>query len=127
MPSNYLLRVNGRYYFRIHIPLDLRRWFVGRREIKRSLKSGNLEFAKSSARHWVYRTERIFAQIRKGHCCSARRRKSKGTGVIARQTRSTYFGNGNSRLIPATSAIPPPSPMMTLPGRLNRMARTRYR
>ena len=75
MPSNYLLRVNGRYYFRIHIPLDLRRWFVGRREIKRSLKSGNLEFAKSSARHWVYRTERLFAQIRSGMLTNDRVRK----------------------------------------------------
>ena len=62
-----------------------------------------------------------------GHCCAARRRKSKGTGVIAKQIRSTNLGNGNSRLIPAMSAIPPPSPMMALPGKLNKMASTRYR
>ena len=75
MPSNYLLKVKGRYCFRIHIPLDLRRWFGGRRDIKRSLKSGNLEYAKSSARHWVYRTERLFAQIRSGMLTNDRVRK----------------------------------------------------
>ena len=98
-------------------------------------KRGNREFAEGiDEAHAQFQIGAMLRKAREAaglrqedHCCNARRRKSKGTGVIARQTRSTYFGNGNSRLIPAMSPIPPPPPMMPLPGTLKRTARTRYR
>jgi hypothetical protein len=33
MHSKYLLRRNRHYFFRLHIPLDLRSWFGGRRDL----------------------------------------------------------------------------------------------
>src|SRR5512134_2421769 len=64
MQSRYLLRRDGRYYFRIRIPLDLRRWFGPREEIKKSLKTNGYNDAKSLARAWLYRSERLFTRLR---------------------------------------------------------------
>ena len=35
----YLLRRNGRYYLRLTIPLELRRWFDGKRETRKALRT----------------------------------------------------------------------------------------
>jgi integrase len=64
MQSRYLLRRDGRYYFRIRVPLDLRKWFGPRGEIKKSLKTNSYNDAKSLAQVWIYRGERLFTQLR---------------------------------------------------------------
>jgi integrase len=66
MRCNYLLQRGGRYYFRIRIPKNLRRWFDGRVELKRSLNTIRSESTRSLLRPWVYRTEQLFFQIRSG-------------------------------------------------------------
>src|SRR5665648_315982 len=64
MQSSCLLKRDGRYYFRIRVPLDLRRWFGPRGEIKISLKTNSYNDAKNLARVWIYRGERLFTQLR---------------------------------------------------------------
>jgi len=64
MQSKYLLKRDGRYYFRIRVPLDLRRWFAPREEIKKSLKTNGYNGAKCLVRVWIYRSEQLFAQLR---------------------------------------------------------------
>ena len=66
MPRNYLRNRGGWYYFRIRIPLDLLPFFEGRRELTKSLKTTLYNDAQSSLRSNLYRTERLFAQIRGG-------------------------------------------------------------
>ncbi len=48
MQSKYLLKRDGRYYFRIRVPLDLRRWFAPREEIKKSLKTNGYNLQRFS-------------------------------------------------------------------------------
>ncbi|MDO8738007.1 site-specific integrase [Candidatus Deferrimicrobium sp.] len=64
MQSKYLLKRDGRYYFRLRVPLDLRRWFAPREEIKKSLKTNSYNDAKNLVRVWIYRGERLFTQLR---------------------------------------------------------------
>ncbi len=64
MQSKYLLKRDGRYYFRLRVPLDLRRWFGPRGEIKKSLKTNSYNDAKNLVRVWIYRGERLFTQLR---------------------------------------------------------------
>lgn len=64
MQSKYLLKRDGRYYFRLRVPLDLRRWFAPREEIKKSLKTNSFNGAKCLVRVWIYRSEQLFAQLR---------------------------------------------------------------
>lgn len=63
MQSRYLIRRDGRYYFRIRVPLDLRRWFGPKEEIKKSLKTNGYNDARSLARAWLYRSERLFTRL----------------------------------------------------------------
>ncbi len=64
MPTAYLLRRNRHYFFRFHIPLDVRRWFDGRVELRKSLKTTRYNTAKSQLRNLLYRTERLLAMMR---------------------------------------------------------------
>lgn len=53
MQSKYLLKRDGRYYFRLRVPMDLRRWFAPREEIKKSLKTNSYNDAKNLVRVWI--------------------------------------------------------------------------
>ncbi|MBE0606231.1 MAG: hypothetical protein IH610_08110, partial [Deltaproteobacteria bacterium] len=66
MSHTHLLRRNDRYYFRCKIPLDIRPWFTGRVEIKKSLRTTNWASACSLARVQSFQAERIFTLIRSG-------------------------------------------------------------
>jgi len=72
LSPKHLMRIKGRgygegwYYFRLHIPLDLRSWFDGRRELKQSLKTSRYDAAQSKLRCHLYRAERLFTLIRSG-------------------------------------------------------------
>lgn len=61
----FLLRRNGRYYLRLTIPPDLRRWFDGKREIRKALPTTNNDLAKSLVRGHLYKAEKLFAAIRR--------------------------------------------------------------
>jgi integrase len=63
---DHLQRRAGRYYFRQTIPLDLRPWFGGKRELRKSLRTTSYNTAKSSLRCHLYRAERLFTLIRSG-------------------------------------------------------------
>lgn len=54
-----------------------------------------------------------------------KRNTARGIGNTARMMVATKAGIENMRLSPATSAIPPPPPMITLPGRFNTRASAR--
>jgi hypothetical protein len=62
----YLLKRAGRYYLRLTIPLSLRSWFDGRRELKKSLRTTRYDVAKGSARAHLYKAQRLFATIHEG-------------------------------------------------------------
>jgi hypothetical protein len=49
-------------------------------------------------------------------------RNKRGRRVMARPTSRRYFGNGYSRLIPATRPMLPPPPIKALPGRFKMIA-----
>jgi hypothetical protein len=66
MSQTHLLQRNGRYYFRRKIPLDIRPWFAGRVEIKKTLRTANWAAARSLARVQSFQAERIFTLIRSG-------------------------------------------------------------
>ncbi|MGB3398785.1 MAG: DUF6538 domain-containing protein, partial [Candidatus Deferrimicrobiaceae bacterium] len=66
MPSNHLLLRGKRYYLRLHVPLDLRPWFAGKTELKRSLKTTRYNDARALVAAETVRAERLFAQIRGG-------------------------------------------------------------
>jgi len=61
-----LSKRNGIYYFRVAIPLDLRKLFAGQSEIKKSLKTINRKEAKVSASHFQYQFESLFYKARCG-------------------------------------------------------------
>jgi hypothetical protein len=62
----YLLKRSGHYYLRLTIPLGLRSWFDGKRELKKSLLTTRYDVAKGSARAHLYKAQRLFAAIRGG-------------------------------------------------------------
>jgi hypothetical protein len=62
---DYLVRVNKRYYFRVRIPKDLSHVFKNR-EIKRSLKTRELQYARSLVKVWSSKTEQLFMMARCG-------------------------------------------------------------
>lgn len=70
--AKYLLRRGEHFFFRIHVPLDLRLWFGGRRELRKSLKVSQYNGrdgcpgAKALVRAELFRAERLFTQIRMG-------------------------------------------------------------
>ena len=66
MPQTHLLRRNGRYYFRLRVPLDIQPWFAGRGEIKKSLRTANWAAARSLARVQSFQAEKVFTLIRSG-------------------------------------------------------------
>ena len=66
MSHTHLLQRSGHYYFRCKIPLDIRPWFAGRGEIKKSLRTTNWASACSLARVQSFHAERIFTLIRSG-------------------------------------------------------------
>ena len=66
MSIRYLLQRDSHYFFRIHVPLDLRPWFDGRQELKKSLKTTRYDAAVSGLRCCLYRTERLFTLMRSG-------------------------------------------------------------
>jgi len=62
---DYLVRVNKRYYFRVRIPKDLSHSFK-KREIKRSLKTRELQYAKSLVKVLSSKMEQVFMLARCG-------------------------------------------------------------
>lgn len=62
---DYLLRRNGYYYFRVCTPRDLLP-VIKQREIKKSLKTRRLQHAKSLAKVWGFRVEKLFFMLRSG-------------------------------------------------------------
>lgn len=55
-----------RLYFRLTIPKDVQRWFGGKVEVKRSLKTTRYTLAKALVAAETAKAERLFAQIRGG-------------------------------------------------------------
>ena len=64
LSSNYLLRRGKRWYVRIHIPVPLRPFFGGKRELRQSLKTTVYTTAKSLLPGHLYRTDKLFAKLR---------------------------------------------------------------
>jgi hypothetical protein len=66
MNTQSLYQIKETYYFRTHIPIDIRIWFGDREDFKRSLKTKSLTQARRLLRVWNYRTEEVFTLIRTG-------------------------------------------------------------
>jgi hypothetical protein len=66
MTTPHLYQVSEMYYFRTRIPFDLRLWFNGQADFKRSLKTKSIKQARRLLRVWNYRTEETFTLIRTG-------------------------------------------------------------
>ena len=62
---SYLIRNPYSYYFRIIVPKDLQK-FVGRKELRYTLKTGYLGVAKQKARFVAAQVQLIFTFLRKG-------------------------------------------------------------
>ncbi|MGZ9148728.1 MAG: DUF6538 domain-containing protein [Candidatus Deferrimicrobiaceae bacterium] len=74
-PARHLLRRGSRLYFRLAIPRDLLRFFDGRLELRRSLKTTCYNDAKTLCRSEVFRAERLFMQLRGGFMTQEEMRK----------------------------------------------------
>lgn len=64
MGSRYLLRRNGHYYLRLHVPFDLQPFFDGKRELKKSLGASKYNEARTLLRAHLGKAERLFTQMR---------------------------------------------------------------
>lgn len=62
----HLYRINRTYYYRVRIPADLRIWFGGREDFKRSLHTSSLSSAKKLLKTWSYHAEKTFTLMRSG-------------------------------------------------------------
>ncbi|MRR21230.1 hypothetical protein EG827_13715 [bacterium] len=62
----HLYKIRKAYYFRIRIPADLRIWFEGREDFKRSLHTTDPKSAQRLVRAWGCHAERTFTLIRSG-------------------------------------------------------------
>jgi hypothetical protein len=61
--AQYLQRRGLRLYFRLAIPKDVQRYFDGKHELKRSLRTSRYNEAIPAARVETYRAERLFARL----------------------------------------------------------------
>lgn len=86
-----MLSRNGIYYFRIAIPLDLRKIF-GYSEIKKSLKTKKLKEAKASAAHCRYKTNKLFFGARWGMISTDQAKKIRSL-IIAETIEDLHSGN----------------------------------
>jgi hypothetical protein len=59
-------RVNLTYYFRCRVPSDLRIYFPGKGELKRTLRTKSLTDAKRLIKLWSAKAEKTFMMIRSG-------------------------------------------------------------
>ena len=66
MTTRNLYQIQEMYYFRTRIPVDLRLWFNGQEDFKRSLKTKSLKQARRLLRVWNFRTEETFTLMRCG-------------------------------------------------------------
>ncbi|MHB8121973.1 MAG: DUF6538 domain-containing protein [Desulfuromonadaceae bacterium] len=57
-------QISEMYYFRTRIPFDIRLWFDGTEDFKRSLKTKSLKQARRLLRVWNFRTEETFTLMR---------------------------------------------------------------
>jgi len=64
--STHLYQVAETYYFRCRIPSDLKKWFNGREDFKRSLHTKSLNQARRLLKMWGYKTEKAFTLMRCG-------------------------------------------------------------
>ena len=62
---SYLVRNPYSYCFRMFVPKDLQR-YLGRKELRYSLKTGYLAIAKYKARFMAGQVQRVFKFLRKG-------------------------------------------------------------
>jgi integrase len=70
-----LSRRHSYFYFRLRLPADLQRFFKGRRELRRSLKTTCYNDAKALVRAELYRAERLFVRLRGGYMTKEEARK----------------------------------------------------
>ena len=63
--SAYLSRNKHSYYFRIRVPVDIRH-YLGKKELRYSLKTGYLGKAKSKARRLAGMIQQLFEELREG-------------------------------------------------------------
>lgn len=75
MTTPHLYQIKEMYYFRTRIPVDLRLWFDGQEDFKRSLKTKSLKQARRLLRVWNYRTEETFTLMRSGMLTAEQIRK----------------------------------------------------
>jgi hypothetical protein len=75
MNTPTLYQIQEMYYFRTRIPVDLRLWFNGQEDFKRSLKTKSLKQARRLLRAWNYRTEETFTLMRSGMLTTAQIKK----------------------------------------------------
>jgi len=64
--SLHLYQIKDTYYFRCRIPADLKVWFAGKDDIKRTLKTKSLTHARRQLTLWSYKAEHVFTMIRSG-------------------------------------------------------------
>jgi len=95
--ERHLQRRGLRLYFRLAIPKDVQRFFDGKRELKRSLKTVRYNDAIPAARVETYRAERLFVRLRGGFMTQEEMRKMvaayfKDTMALAEDARADGSG-----------------------------------
>jgi integrase len=63
---NRLYKNRNTFYYRVRIPKDLMRFFQGKEDLKRSLRTKSLKQARRLLRIWDHRTEEVFTTMRTG-------------------------------------------------------------
>ena len=93
MTTQNLYQVSEMYYFRTRIPFDLRLWFNGQEDFKRSLKTKSLKQARRLLRVWNYRSEETFTLMRSGMLTLEQIKKLADKGVPDLDSLCYVFGS----------------------------------
>jgi aromatic ring hydroxylase len=64
--SSYLYQRDQTYYFRCRIPRDLKEYFRGSEDFKRTLRTKCLSIARKLLKSWSAKTEETFMMMRSG-------------------------------------------------------------
>lgn len=65
-PTYLYCNRHGVFYFRVVIPVEFRKYFIHKREIKRSLKTENKHLALKLARKYMVYFDKLLTEIKNG-------------------------------------------------------------
>ncbi|KAF0218562.1 MAG: Integrase family [Geobacteraceae bacterium] len=97
---NRLYKIHETFYFRVKIPLDLLRFFGGKTDVKRSLRTRSLTQARRLLRLWDSKTEEVFTTMRLGMLTDAQI-KQLADDYLRISLRTDEYCRAN-RLLPLT-------------------------